>query len=99
MQQRMRERVWEAANVRLTSIALDTDTTVHTLYGRQMSGRKATLTNQERSDNPLFVDLGGTLIAPDLLFECVRECTFTSLLITSDGVLHEVAGLGRGVTV
>ena len=41
VQQRMRERVWEAANVRLTSITLDTDTTVHTLYGRQMGGRKS----------------------------------------------------------
>src|SRR6266699_4230541 len=39
VQQRMRERVWEAANVRLSSITLDTDTTVHTLYGRQMGGR------------------------------------------------------------
>jgi len=41
LQQRMRERVWEAANVRLTAITLDTDTTVHTLYGRQMGGRKS----------------------------------------------------------
>jgi hypothetical protein len=41
VQQRMRERVWEAANVRLSSITLDTDTTVHTLYGRQMGGRKS----------------------------------------------------------
>ena len=41
VQQRMRERVWEAGNVRLTSITLDTDTTVHTLYGRQMGGRKS----------------------------------------------------------
>jgi Transposase DDE domain group 1 len=41
VQQRMRARVWEAANVRLTSITLDTDTTVHTLYGRQMGGRKS----------------------------------------------------------
>src|ERR1700682_149967 len=41
LQQKMRERVWEAANVRLTSITLDTDTTVHTLYGRQMGGRKS----------------------------------------------------------
>ncbi len=41
VQQRMRERVWEAANVRLTSITLDTDTTVHTLYGHQMGGRKS----------------------------------------------------------
>jgi Transposase DDE domain group 1 len=41
VQQRMRERVWEAANVKLSSITLDTDTTVHTLYGRQMGGRKS----------------------------------------------------------
>src|SRR5436309_10027630 len=37
----LRERVWEAANVRLPSITLDTDTTVHTLYGRQMGARKS----------------------------------------------------------
>jgi len=33
VQRKMRERVWEAANVRLSSITLDTDTTVHMLYG------------------------------------------------------------------
>ena len=38
---RLRERVWEAANVHLTAITLDTDTTVHTLYGRQMGARKS----------------------------------------------------------
>lgn len=37
---RMRERVWSAANVRLERVTLDTDTTVHTLYGQQMGGRK-----------------------------------------------------------
>jgi hypothetical protein len=37
---RMRERVWAAANVRLEQVTLDTDTTVHTLYGQQMGGRK-----------------------------------------------------------
>jgi hypothetical protein len=36
----MRERVWAAANVTLETVTLDTDTTVHTLYGRQMGGRK-----------------------------------------------------------
>jgi len=41
VQRKMRERVWEAANVRLTSITLDTDTTVHTLYGKQMGARKS----------------------------------------------------------
>ena len=40
-QQKMRERVWEAANVGLTSVTLDTDTTVHTLYGKQMGARKS----------------------------------------------------------
>lgn len=36
----MRERVWEAANVKLAVVTLDTDTTVHTLFGKQMGGRK-----------------------------------------------------------
>jgi len=36
----MRERVWEAANVRLEVVTIDTDTTVHTLYGQQMGARK-----------------------------------------------------------
>ena len=36
----MRERVWEAANVKLEMVTIDTDTTVHTLYGQQMGGRK-----------------------------------------------------------
>src|ERR1039457_4046704 len=36
----MRERVWAAANVKLEFVTLDTDTTVHTLYGQQMGGRK-----------------------------------------------------------
>src|ERR1700674_2198058 len=37
----MRERVWAAANVKLAVITIDTDTTVHTLYGQQMGGRKS----------------------------------------------------------
>src|SRR5215467_2520259 len=37
----MRERVWEAANVKLEVVTIDTDTTVHTLYGEQMGGRKS----------------------------------------------------------
>src|ERR1700676_207846 len=36
----LRERVWAAANVKLEFVTLDTDTTVHTLYGQQMGGRK-----------------------------------------------------------
>ena len=41
LQRLLRERVWEAANVQLPSITLDTDTTVHTLYGQQMGARKS----------------------------------------------------------
>ncbi len=41
VQRRMRERVWEAAGVRLQSVTLDTDTTVHTLFGQQMGARKS----------------------------------------------------------
>jgi len=37
----MRERVWAAANVKLEAVTIDTDTTVHTLYGQQMGGRKS----------------------------------------------------------
>src|SRR5271157_4065849 len=40
LQGALRERVWEAANVQLPAITVDTDTTVHTLYGQQMGGRK-----------------------------------------------------------
>src|ERR1700689_4440247 len=36
----MRDRVWAAANVKLEVVTLDTDTTVHTLYGQQVGGRK-----------------------------------------------------------
>jgi hypothetical protein len=41
VQRRMRERVWEAAHVKLTTVTLETDTTVHTLFGNQMGGRKS----------------------------------------------------------
>jgi hypothetical protein len=41
VQYRLRQRVWEAAHVDLKTITLDTDTTVHTLFGHQMGGRKS----------------------------------------------------------
>ena len=41
VQRQMRQRVWEAAHVELTAVTLDTDTTVHTLFGNQMGGRKS----------------------------------------------------------
>ena len=41
LQQVLRQRVWEAANLKLPAITVDTDTTVHTLYGNQMGARKS----------------------------------------------------------
>src|SRR2546425_11309049 len=41
VQGQMRRRVWEATNVKLKTATLDTDTTVHTLYGQQMGARKS----------------------------------------------------------
>ena len=41
VQRRMRQRVWQAAQVQLSEVTLDTDTTVHTLFGNQMGGRKS----------------------------------------------------------
>jgi hypothetical protein len=41
IQRMMRQRVWQAANIRLQGVTLDTDTTVHTLYGNQMGARKS----------------------------------------------------------
>jgi hypothetical protein len=36
----MRQRVWEAAHVELKEVTLDTDTTVHTVYGRRKMGAR-----------------------------------------------------------
>jgi len=41
VQRVLRQRVWEAAHVQLDTVTLDTDTTVHTLYGKQMGGRRS----------------------------------------------------------
>lgn len=41
LQGQMRQRVWEAANVQLSEATLDTDTTVHTLFGNQMGARRS----------------------------------------------------------
>ena len=40
VQRRMRERVWRTAHVQLGAATLDTDTTVHALFGNPMGGRK-----------------------------------------------------------
>jgi hypothetical protein len=62
----LRERVWAAAHVGLTSITLDTDTTVPTLYGRQM-GRARGITRKIKARkaispcSPLWRKRTGTL--------------------------------------
>ena len=41
LQRVLRVRVWAAANLQLPAVTVDTDTTVHTLYGNQMGARKS----------------------------------------------------------
>jgi RND family efflux transporter MFP subunit len=41
VQRQMHQRVWEAAHVQLREVTLDTDTTVHTVYGQQLGARKS----------------------------------------------------------
>jgi hypothetical protein len=62
VQRRMRERVWEAAHVRLAAVTLDTDTTVHTLFGQQMGGRKSynPKNRGKRSYQPILTFLAET---------------------------------------
>jgi len=62
IQQEMRERVWAAGNVQLQTVTLDTDTTVHTLYGKQMGGRKSynPKNKGKRSYQPILTFLAET---------------------------------------
>ena len=41
LQRVLRQRVWEAAHIQLKVVTIDTDTTVHTVFGNQMGGRKS----------------------------------------------------------
>jgi len=54
VQRRLRQRVWEAANVRLSAVVLDTDTTVHTLFGNQMGARKEQRQEELSADSDVF---------------------------------------------
>ena len=62
IQRRLRERVWEAAHIKLKAVTLDTDTTVHTLYGKQMGGRKSynPKNKGKRSYQPMLTFLAET---------------------------------------
>jgi hypothetical protein len=62
MMRTMRQRVWEAANVKLEVVTMDTDTTVHTLYGQQMGGRKSYNPNNKgkKSYQPMLTFIAET---------------------------------------
>jgi Transposase DDE domain group 1 len=62
VQRHMRERVWQAANVGLAAVTLDTDTTVHTLFGKQMGARKGynPKNKGKKSYQPMLTFLGET---------------------------------------
>src|SRR2546422_2697890 len=59
VQRCMRERVWEAAHVRLKSVTLDTDTTVHTLFGQQMGAQELQPAAQGEEELPAHPDVSG----------------------------------------
>jgi hypothetical protein len=62
LQEQMRKRVWAAAHVRFRQITLDTDTTVHTIYGQQMGGRVSYAPKKKgaHSYQPIFTFLAET---------------------------------------
>jgi Transposase DDE domain group 1 len=62
IQQAMQRRVWQAAHVQLKVVTLDTDTTVHTLYGNQMGGRRSynPKNKGKRSYQPILTFLAET---------------------------------------
>lgn len=62
LQDDLRGRVWAAAHIRFHQITLDTDTTVHTIYGQQMGGRVSYAPKKKgaRSYQPIFTFLAET---------------------------------------
>ena len=52
--------MWEAANVQLPSVTLDTDTTVHTLYGRQMAKSNNPKNRGKKSFQPILTFIAET---------------------------------------
>lgn len=62
LQRVMRQRVWQAAHVQLKTVTLDTDTTVNTLFGHQMGGRKGynPKNRGKRSYQPILTFLAET---------------------------------------
>src|SRR5262252_6968081 len=62
VQKILRQQLWQAAHVDLKVITLDTDTTVNTLFGHQMGGRKGynPKNKGKKSYQPILTFLGET---------------------------------------
>src|ERR1700691_4658823 len=92
VQRRLRERVWEAAHVQLAAVTLDTDTTVHTLFGHQMGGRKSynPKNKGKRSYQPILTFLSETDKDPNT--DRVAESQ-TALLVLATSAVHPLAAL------
>src|SRR4029077_3025185 len=58
----LRQRVWEAAHIQLKVVTIDTDTTVHTVFGNQMGGRKSynPKNRGKKSSHPILTFLSET---------------------------------------
>ena len=48
IQRRMREAVWAAGNIALRAVTIDTDTTVHTVYGKKKMGARKSYNPRNR---------------------------------------------------
>ena len=62
LQATLRPRIWAASHVRLTTVTVDTDTTVHTIYGDKMGARKSDNPKNKgkKSDQPILTFLAET---------------------------------------
>ena len=107
MQRQLRERAWAAANVRLTTVTLDTDTTVHTLYGQQMGGRKSynPKNKGKRSYQPILTFLAYSqpvgcsvcstrLSATTITPRCASQWLFNFDEVSAGTVVPDIAGFG-----
>ena len=62
VQATLRQRVWAASHVRLATVTVDTDTTIHTIYGDKMGARKSynPKNKGKKSDQPILTFLAET---------------------------------------
>lgn len=96
IQRTMRQRVWESANIRLPAVTLDTDTTVHTLYGNQMGARKSynPKNKGKKSYQPMLTFIAETR---EYLWGELRNGDRPSGKQIYDHLKHAIAALPAGV--